>query len=241
MLTCYVKKTMTVIRSFRNVAGYSETCSHLLTQDTFPWAFSSRSKIFIVSGGCLLTTLCAVPFVSPSAPGRELRKLEDVDSSGLSHHSLLRNASAAVVTSAIALVSQSLTSLNELSSQYVKEVYNLVKLYDDHNAIAGKQLGKMEDDLWQEIIQTRVNLTERKRQIQEVEAVLTSSLLVLQSAGEAAFNAGVENSAIEAKSKQQQTTEYLSMIQNDMRKAETALTKIQAKNILEMTDDEETR
>lgn len=54
---------------------------------------------------------------------------QDVDSSSLSHSSLLRNASAAVVTSAIALVSQSLTSLNELSSQYVKvSKCNLVRM-----------------------------------------------------------------------------------------------------------------
>ncbi|XP_071852671.1 diablo IAP-binding mitochondrial protein-like isoform X2 [Apostichopus japonicus] len=168
----------------------------------------STWNIFRKRDGCLLVTLCAVPFAAPSKSTQNLMKLEEVDSDSLTHRSLLRNASSAVVTSASTLVSQSLMTMNELNTQYIKELYALVRLYHEHNAVAGQQLGTMEDDIWQEIIEARTKLDQRKRAMQEVETVLTSAILVLQAAGETAYHSGVEYSALEAKTKCQQTQEY---------------------------------
>lgn len=48
----------------------------------------------------------------------------------------------------------------------LQELYALVRLYHEHNAVAGQQLGTMEDDIWQEIIEARTKLDQRKRAMQ---------------------------------------------------------------------------
>ncbi|XP_030837394.1 diablo homolog, mitochondrial isoform X2 [Strongylocentrotus purpuratus] len=96
-----------------------------------------------------------------------------------------------------------------------------------------EKMGYHSDDLWEEVIEARVNIDDRRHEIQALEAILNSALLTLEAASEAAFQSGNEELAMMGRDRCQYVNTQIALTTAVILKAEKVLAKFQADAIKE--------
>ncbi|XP_071792250.1 diablo IAP-binding mitochondrial protein-like isoform X2 [Asterias amurensis] len=171
--------------------------------------------------------LCAMPISSKLSHTASV-SLQD-QSEALSHQSLIKSAAAITVDSSCVLLTHAALAAIALHKEYAKMVNHLKLLLKDHGQFIGGSA--QEDVFWLEIIEMRVGIDDKMLEIEKINDMLTSAILVLERAAEAAFQADVELSAVTAGQHLQLVQSQLDMARKLSQKAQQDLTNIQVESI----------
>ncbi|XP_071955242.1 diablo IAP-binding mitochondrial protein-like [Antedon mediterranea] len=162
--------------------------------------------------------------------------LQDV-SSDLTHSQLIKNASSAAVDSASRLLSQTAIAIINVYNSYTKSVEDLIELFKLHTQCLGDEAAQ--DDVWQMIIQQRVELDDQKAAIKELDDLLNTARKVLENASEAAYISGCEYSAVTANEKLHTTNVLVENAQMASQKMDVQLAQAQKEDITEVMNSED--
>ncbi|XP_022103341.1 diablo homolog, mitochondrial-like [Acanthaster planci] len=184
------------------------------------------------TGGVLLSAIPCVPLSSndkhSSAHQGSATSLQS-DAGSLSHHELIKNAAAIAVDSSCILLTHSALAAISLRKEYAEMVTSLRLLLEDHAQFVGTPA--QEDDLWQDIIHQRVEIDNKMQAIEDANVMLTSAILVVERAAEAAYQADAELSALTAGQHLQLVQAQLAVASKVSQKAKEQLATMQAQMI----------
>ncbi|XP_033629401.1 diablo homolog, mitochondrial-like [Asterias rubens] len=220
----------TVTRSCLKCRVTTLTLRRLTTKPPVNICQPSRTRSWLTR--CGLGTLgsivlCAMPISSKLSHTASV-SLQD-QSEALSHQSLIKSAAAITVDSSCVLLTHAALAAIALHKEYAKMVNHLKLLLKDHGQFIGGSA--QEDALWLEIIEMRVGIDDKMLEIEKINDMLTSAVLVLERAAEAAFQADVELSAVTAGQHLQLVQSQLDMARKLSQKAQQDLTNIQVESI----------
>ncbi|XP_033115697.1 diablo homolog, mitochondrial-like, partial [Anneissia japonica] len=118
-------------------------------------------------------------------------------------------------------------------------INDLVELLKLHAECLGDE--SAEDDLWQMIIQARVEVDDKVKAVQELTGLLNTSRKVLENAAEVAYLAGCEYSAITANEKLHTTHVLVENARLSSQKMESELAQAQQHDIEDVMNLEDSK
>nr|XP_054756913.1 diablo IAP-binding mitochondrial protein-like [Lytechinus pictus] len=210
---------------------YQNACNrwrhgHASTQNT---SLQFIHRVFRRAGLVGLGGLCALPVHNVKETG--VKGLPKVDPDALTSTTLIKNAAAMTVDAASALLTQTFVAVIDKYKELAKDTELLMDRVQKHRQV--ENLGYHSEELWEEVIRARVNIDDRRHELQDLEAILNSALLTLEAASEAAFQAGNEELAMMGRDRCQYVNTQIALTRAVIQKAETALVKLQAETIKE--------
>ncbi|XP_030848710.1 diablo homolog, mitochondrial-like isoform X1 [Strongylocentrotus purpuratus] len=173
--------------------------------------------------------LCAIPVHNAQEAG--VKGLPKVNPDTLTSSTLIMNAAAMTVDSASALLTQTFVAIIDKYKDLARDIELLMGKVEKHRQF--EKMGYHSDDLWEEVIEARVNIDDRRHEIQALEAILNSALLTLEAASEAAFQSGNEELAMMGRDRCQYVNTQIALTTAVILKAEKVLAKFQADAIKE--------
>ncbi|XP_071490957.1 diablo IAP-binding mitochondrial protein-like [Diadema antillarum] len=180
--------------------------------------------------------ICALPV--KAVPEKPSQGLPEVNPNNLTSGTLIKNAASMAVDSSSTLLTQTFVAVMEKYKELAQDIENLMELLQRHRHL--KKLGYETQDVWQEVVEARVHIDDRRHEIQDLEAILNSALLALEAASEAAFQAGNEELAMMGRDRCHYANNQLAMTRAVIKQSEDALVRLQADAIREAeTDDGE--
>ncbi|XP_038072641.1 diablo homolog, mitochondrial-like [Patiria miniata] len=189
-------------------------------------------------GGVLLSAMPCVPVGSNEKPSAQSTSASLQSNAGsLTHRELIKNAAAIAVDSSCILLTHAALAAISLHKEYSEMVNILRLLLEEHAQFVGPP--SQEDDLWQDIIRQRVEIEDNIRAIEDANVMLTSAILVVERAAEAAYQADAELSALTAGQHLQLVQAQLGAARKVSQKAKEELTNIQAQTIKKEGDGEQ--
>ncbi|XP_078589110.1 diablo IAP-binding mitochondrial protein-like [Branchiostoma floridae x Branchiostoma japonicum] len=156
-------------------------------------------------------------------------KLQPPDPSTLTHEYLMRSAAAMTVDSAITLLSQTTMAIIHLEQEYAKIVSTLTSLLEYETLVLGN--APEEERVAQLIIQQRVELEDKRRELQNIEVALLAVQRLVESAAEAAYQTGAESATVAAQDRLQLAQNQIELVRNQSRQADVVLNQLQTQTI----------
>eukprot|EP00058_Branchiostoma_floridae_P022636 XP_002608126.1 hypothetical protein BRAFLDRAFT_126260 [Branchiostoma floridae] len=175
--------------------------------------------------GLTLSMIARVKAAEPVYPA----KLQPPDPSTLTHEYLMRSAAAMTVDSAITLLSQTTMAIIHLEQEYAKIVSTLTSLLEYETLVLGN--APEEERVAQLIIQQRVELEDKRRELQNIEVVLLAVQRLVESAAEAAYQTGAESATVAAQDRLQLAQNQIELVRNQSRQADVVLNQLQTQSI----------
>ncbi|XP_066278848.1 diablo IAP-binding mitochondrial protein-like isoform X1 [Branchiostoma lanceolatum] len=178
--------------------------------------------------GCSLSIL-QLARLKAAEPVYPTAKLQPPDPSTLTHEYLMRSAAALTVDSAITLLSQTTLATIHLEQEYAKIVSTLTSLLEYETLVLGN--APEEERVAQLIIQQRVELEDKRRQLQNIEVALLAVQHLIESAAEAAYQTGAEAATVAAQERLQLAQNQLELVRTESRQADSRLNQLQTQTI----------
>ncbi|KAI8486477.1 hypothetical protein Bbelb_357120 [Branchiostoma belcheri] len=151
------------------------------------------------------------------------------DPSTLTHQYLMKSAAAMTVDSAITLLSQTTMAIIHLEQEYAKIVSTLTSLLEYETLVLGNPAE--EERVAQLIIQQRVELEDKRRELQNIEVALVAVQRLIESAAEAAYQTGAEAATVAAQERLQLAQNQIELVRTESRQADQKLNQLQTQTI----------
>ncbi|XP_078669302.1 diablo IAP-binding mitochondrial protein-like [Branchiostoma floridae x Branchiostoma belcheri] len=216
---------------FRRQQSFTQLKNVICTSTRSVFRGSRGSGICATVGvwtGCTYTLstlqLARVRAAEPVYPA----KLQPPDPSTLTHQYLMKSAAAMTVDSAITLLSQTTMAIIHLEQEYAKIVSTLTSLLEYETLVLGNPA---EERVSQLIIQQRVELEDKRRELQNIEVALVAVQRLIESAAEAAYQTGAEAATVAAQERLQLAQNQIELVRTESRQADQKLNQLQTQTI----------